>query len=112
MTSSQTRGEHQAALIPFSGRAVNFFAMSASASSSKLDVIAVACHALHPTHDPVPQVAQRDEVRLLFEREIQRQLLYADGELDGILPAVTRATRWTSRGQVADNINVRLSRLL
>ena len=112
MTSSPTRGDHQAALLLFFGRAVNFFAMSASASSSKLDVIAIACHALHPTHDPVPLVAQRDEVRLLFEREIQRQLLYADGELDGILPAVTRATRWTSGGQVADNINVRLSRLL
>ena len=110
MTSSPTRGDHHAALLPFFGRAVNFFAMSASASS-QLDVIAVACHALHPTHEPVPQVVLR-EVRLLFERGIQRHLLYADGELDGILPAETRASRWTSRSQVADNINVRLSRQL
>ena len=100
MTSSPTRGDHHAALLPFSGRAVNYFALSASASS-QLDVIAVACHALHPTDEPVPLVLLvllRDEVALLFERGIQRQLLYADGELDGILPAVTRATRWTSRG--------------
>ena len=112
MTSSQTRGDHHAALIPFSGRAVNFFAMSASASSSKLDVIAVACHALHPTHEPVPHVVLRDEAELLFERRIQRQLLCADGQIDGMLPAITRASRWTSRGQVAQNINVRLSRQL
>ena len=112
MTSSQTRGEHQAALIPFSGRAVNFFAMSASASSSKLDVIAVACHALHPTHEPVPHVVLRDEAELLFERIIQRQLLCADGQINGMLPAITRASRWTSRCQVAQNINVCLSRQL
>ena len=95
-----------------SAGSVNFFAISASASSSKLDVIVVACHALHPTHEPVPLVVLRDEVALLFERGIQRQLLYFDGKLDGILPAVTRSSRWTSRCQVADNINVPLSRLL
>ena len=55
--------------------------MSASASS-QLDVIAVACHALHPTDEPAPLVLLRDEVALLFERGIQRQLLYADGKLD------------------------------
>ena len=97
MTSSPTRGDHQAALLPFFGRTVNFFAMSTSASSSQLDVIAVACHALHPTHEPVPPVVLR-EVELQFERRIQRHLLYFDGKLDGILPAVTRASRWTSRG--------------
>ena len=112
MTSSQTRGEHQAALIPFSRTAVNFFAMSASASSSQLDVIAIACHALHPTHEPLPLVVLGDEAELLFERRIQRQLLCADGQIDGMLSAIRRASRWTSRGQVAQNINVCLSRQL
>ena len=70
---------------------VNLFAMSASASSSQLNMIAVACYALHPTHEPVPLVVLR-EVEHLFARGIQRQLLYADGKLDGILPAVTRAS--------------------
>ena len=36
--------------------------MSASASSFQLDMIAVACHALHPTDEPVPLVGLRDEV--------------------------------------------------
>ena len=91
VTSSPTRGDHQAALLAFSGRALNYFAMSASASSSQLDMIAIACHALHRTDEPVPLVVLR-EVELLFGRGIQRQLLCADGQLDGILPAVTRAS--------------------
>ena len=86
---------------------MNFFAMSAS----QLDVIAVACHALHSTQEHLPTVVLR-EVELLFERGIRRQLLCADGQLDGILSAATRASRWTSRGQVAHTINVRLSRQL
>ena len=112
MASSPRPGDHQAALLPFFGKALNFFAMSSSNSSSQLDMIAVACHTLHPTHEPVPLVVLRDEVEPLFDRGIQRHLLCADGQLDGIVPAVTRASRWALRGQVAHNTHVRLSRQL
>ena len=91
MTSSPTRGDHHAALLTLFRTAVKSFAMSASAFSSQLDILAIACHALHPTHEPVPLVVLR-EVELLFERGMQRQLLCADCQIDGILPAVTRAS--------------------